>query len=60
MDFAPLYDPQRKLMYIGADGKTGLPAGGWYDLMASEARLTSYAVIARGDVPAKNWRLSRR
>lgn len=60
MDFAPFYDPQRKLMYIGADGKTGLPAGGWYDLMASEARLTSYAVIARGDVPAKNWRrLSR-
>lgn len=33
---------------------------GHYDLMASEARLTSYVAISRGDVPRKHWmRLSR-
>lgn len=60
MDFAPLYDSERGLFYICYDAGKGKGAGGWYDLMASEAMLTSYIAIAKGDVPIKHWRrLSR-
>ena len=31
-------------------------AGGWYDLMASEAMLTSYLCVARGEAPRRHWR----
>ena len=60
MDFAPLYDPDRALFYICYDVQAEQGAGGWYDLMASEAMLTSYLAVAKGDVPEKHWRrLSR-
>lgn len=56
MDFGVLFDSKRKLFYIGWDIGRGAPTEGWYDLMASEARQTSYIAIAKGDVPAKHWR----
>src|SRR6185369_12124336 len=28
---------------------------GYYDMLASEARLASFIAIARGDVPASHW-----
>ncbi len=60
MDFSPLYDSGRGLFYICYDSENERGAGGWYDLMASEAMLTSYLAIAKGDVPIKHWRrLSR-
>lgn len=60
MSFRPLYDNRRKLFYIGWDDENNKPTEGWYDLMASEARQTSYVAIARGDVPRRHWRqLSR-
>ena len=60
MDFSPLYDPQRRLLRIGIDAHTLQPSPGWYDLLASEARLTAYVAIAKGDVPRRLWRqLSR-
>lgn len=60
MDFAPLYDSGRGLFYICYDSAEEHGSGGWYDLMASEAMLTSYIAIAKGDVPIKHWRrLSR-
>ncbi len=60
MDFSPLYDAGRGLFYICYDAAKERGAGGWYDLMASEAMLTSYIAIAKGDVPKKHWRrLSR-
>lgn len=60
MDFSPLYDSGRGLFYICYDTEKSRGAGGWYDLMASEAMLTSYLAIAKGDVPIKHWRrLSR-
>ncbi len=60
MDFKPLYDPARGLFYICYDTKADHGAGGWYDLMASEALLTSYIAVSKGDVPVKHWRrLSR-
>ncbi|MFR6425441.1 MAG: glucoamylase family protein [Oscillospiraceae bacterium] len=60
MDFGPLYDPQRRLMHIGIDTGSGKRSESYYDLLASEARLTSYFAVARGDVPREHWRaLSR-
>ena len=60
MDFSPLYDPERGLFFISYDPESGRGLGGWYDLMASEAMLTSYLAVARGEAPGKHWRrLSR-
>lgn len=60
MDFSPLYDPSRHLFRIGMDLSSGKLSEGWYDLLSSEARLTGYIAIAKGDVPRKHWRhLSR-
>ncbi|MEG1632973.1 MAG: glucoamylase family protein [Oscillospiraceae bacterium] len=60
MDFAPLYDPTRRLFRIGYDISAGAFSNGWYDLMSSEARLTGYIAVAKGDAPRRHWRqLSR-
>ncbi|MBQ6465553.1 MAG: hypothetical protein IJJ43_04730 [Oscillospiraceae bacterium] len=60
MDFSPLFDRSRGLFHICYDPVKGCGTGGWYDLLASEARLTSYFAVARGDVPLLHWRrLSR-
>ncbi len=60
MDFSPLYDESRRLFRIGIDTRTGEPSPGWYDLLSSEARLTGYVAIAKGDVDRRHWRrLSR-
>ena len=60
MSFKPLYDRRRRLFHIGWDCGANEPTGSYYDLMASEARQTSYIAIARGDVPKKHWQaLSR-
>lgn len=60
MGFGPLFDRKRKLFYIGVDAEQNMPTESWYDLMSSEARLTGYLAVARGDVPKEHWRrLSR-
>ncbi len=60
MDFAPLFDSKRELFYICYDAEKERGAGGWYDLMASEAMLTSYIALARGQIPLRHWKkLSR-
>ena len=56
MSFTPLFDEKRQLFYIGWDISKDAPTEGWYDLLASEARQTSYIAIARGDIPRKHWR----
>ncbi len=56
MSFEPLYDKKRQLFYIGLDVDKCAPTEGWYDLLSSEARQTSYIAIARGDIPRKHWR----
>jgi cyclic beta-1,2-glucan synthetase len=56
MDFTPLYDRSRRLFYISLDVETNKPSEGWYDLLASEARQTSYYCIAKGIVDKKHWR----
>ena len=60
MDFAFLFDPTRKLFSIGFRVRDGTLDTGYYDLLASEARLTSFLAIARGDVAPDHWfRLGR-
>lgn len=56
MDCAPLYDEGRKLFSIGCEVERDRLTPGWYDLMASEARQTSYIAIAKGEVPSRHWR----
>ena len=53
--FTPLYDHQRKLLHIGLRVDTGLLDDNHYDLLASEARLTSLLGIAKGDLPVRHW-----
>jgi cyclic beta-1,2-glucan synthetase len=55
MNFKPLYDEDRKLFSIGFDATENTLTKGWYDLLASEARQTSYIAIARGEVEKKHW-----
>ena len=56
MDFSFLFDRARGLFTICYDTVQERGRGGWYDLMASEAMLTSYLALARGDVPRRHWR----
>ncbi|MBR6975525.1 MAG: hypothetical protein IKH84_01310, partial [Ottowia sp.] len=56
MDFTPLYDPVRELFHISYDTAKGCGAGGCYDMMASEAMLTSYLAVAKGEVPLRHWK----
>ncbi len=60
MDFTFLYDRTRDLFSIGYRPAEGILDPGYYDMLASEARLASFVAIARGDVPTKHWfRLGR-
>ena len=55
MDFAFLFDPERKLLSIGYSfTENGLDPS-CYDMLASEARLASLFAIAKGDVATKHW-----
>jgi cyclic beta-1,2-glucan synthetase len=64
MSWKFLYDPARHLFSVGfrlanAEEPGRLDAS-HYDLLASEARLTSFIAIARDEVPQEHWfRLSR-
>lgn len=53
-DLSVFYDEKRKLMAIGLDGEKRR-LGGFYDMLESEARLTSFVAIAKGDAPAEHW-----
>ncbi|HWR18079.1 MAG TPA: glucoamylase family protein [Clostridia bacterium] len=55
MDFTALYDRERSLFHIGFDASNGVLSKSWYDLIASEARLTSLMAIALGQIETKHW-----
>jgi cyclic beta-1,2-glucan synthetase len=55
MDFGFLFDPARKLFSIGYRVSDNSLDPSSYDLLASEARLTSFIAIAKGDVPSTHW-----
>jgi len=55
MDLDFLYDPERKLLSIGYNVDERQKDPGFYDLLASEARLCSFLGIARGQLPLEHW-----
>ena len=55
MNFNLLYDKNRKLFSIGMRVQERQLDPSYYDLLASEARLTSFIAIAKGDVPVSHW-----
>ncbi|MCJ7736734.1 MAG: cyclic beta 1-2 glucan synthetase, partial [Anaerolineae bacterium] len=55
VDFAFLFDQQRKVFRIGYNLDTVSEDPNHYDLLASEARLASIVAIARGEVPQDHW-----
>ena len=55
MDFQFLYDKSRSLLAIGYDVGERRRDPACYDLLASEARLASFLLIAQGQVPQKHW-----
>jgi len=60
MDFSFLFNSKKKLFSIGFRVQEEELDDSNYDLLASEARLTSYLAIAKGDVPVSHWfRLGR-
>ena len=55
MDFSILYDEKKELFSIGYDIEAEKLQDVYYDLLASEARQTSFIAIAKGDIPQKHW-----
>ncbi|MDF1530129.1 MAG: cyclic beta 1-2 glucan synthetase, partial [Sedimenticola sp.] len=55
MDFKFLYDTSSGLLSIGYDVGERRRDPSCYDLLASEARLASFLLIAQGQVPQKHW-----
>ncbi|MCD7774991.1 MAG: hypothetical protein LUH40_05385 [Clostridiales bacterium] len=59
-DLGFLYDRQRDLFYIGYDKASASFSQSHYDLLMSEARMTSYFAAAAEIVPVSHWQaLSR-
>lgn len=54
-DFSFLYNYKNNLFSIGFDVETGRLTNSYYDLLASEARQTSFIAIASKQVPQKHW-----
>ena len=60
MEFSFLLNTERRLLSIGYNGEEQKLDESCYDLLASEARLTSLFAIAKGDIPSEHWfRLGR-
>jgi cyclic beta-1,2-glucan synthetase len=55
MDFAFLYNRQRKLLSIGYTKSADRLESACYDLLASEARIATFVAIAKGDIPQASW-----
>ncbi|PYJ38735.1 MAG: hypothetical protein DME84_04235, partial [Verrucomicrobia bacterium] len=50
-----LYDEERRIFAIGYQVAQRRLDNSFYDLLASEARLTSFIAIARGEVSVEHW-----
>lgn len=55
MDFTFLFEPERKLFATGYQVEERRLDAGFYDLLASEARLGSFVTIALGQVSQDHW-----
>lgn len=55
MDFSFLFDKTRDLFAIGYNAGDHRLDSGYYDLLASEARLASFYAISQGMTPKEHW-----
>lgn len=55
MEYDFLFDKNRHLLAIGYNVDEGRRDASYYDLLASEARLSSFVAIAQGQLPQENW-----
>jgi cyclic beta-1,2-glucan synthetase len=55
MEWEFLYDRARHLLTIGYNVSEGRSDSSYYDLLASEARLSSFVAIAQGQLPQESW-----
>lgn len=55
MNMAFLYNPQRKVFAIGYNVTDRRLDNSYYDLLASEARLSSLVAIAKNEAPVDHW-----
>lgn len=55
MDFSALYDEKRGVFPVVYNGGSGKFSESGYDVFMSEARLTSYYAVAKGQVPAEHY-----
>lgn len=54
-DFGVFFDADRGLLALGMDSKDSVCDQGHYDMLASEARLTAFVAVAKGDVHSRLW-----
>jgi len=54
--FIHLYDKKKNLFSIGYDIENEKLTNSYYDLLASEARTTSFLAVARREIPLRHWR----
>ena len=55
MDYDFLYDKMRHLLAIGYNVGNCCKDSSYYDLLASEARLSCFVAIAQGKLPQESW-----
>ncbi len=55
MEYGFLYDKQSRLLSIGYNVDERRRDASYYDLLASEARLTVFVAIAQGQLPEESW-----
>jgi hypothetical protein len=55
MDYDFLFDKTRRLLTIGYNVTERRADTGYYDLLASEARLCNFVAIAQGQLPQESW-----
>lgn len=55
MDYTFLYDKTRHLQSVGYSVNERRRDSSYYDLLASEARLSSFVAIAQGQLPQESW-----
>ena len=54
-DISALYNERRKLFYIGYDVSEGAFGNNTYDILMSEARMTSYYAVAKKIADKRHW-----
>ena len=55
MDYDFLFDKSQNLLSIGYNADEHRRDNSYYDLLASEARLTTFVGIAQGKLPQESW-----